>query len=185
VIEAPRVVRWADWEGPAAGLEHCEVRPEADGLSVLAVVAGTLDGQRFGLSYELSIDRAWRVRRARLRAASGQSLALDAEGEGWRVDGSPAPQLAGCLDIDIRATPFTNTLPIRRAAPAVGQAVDIAVAFVAVPDLAVAAGRQRYTRLADRLFRFDGLEADFTADLPVDADGLVLDYPGLFRRLPS
>jgi uncharacterized protein len=26
------------------------------------------------------------------------------------------------------------------------------------------------------------LDGGFTADLQVDADGLVLDYPGLFRR---
>lgn len=184
MIAATRIVRWADWAGPAAGLEHCELRPAADGLAVSAVVAGTIEGRRFGLSYELSIDRAWRVRKAVLREASGAALTLDADGEGWRVDGAPAPQLAGCLDIDIRATPFTNTLPIRRAAPAVGEAVGVAVAFIAVPGLAVEAGRQRYTRLADRLWRFEGLEADFVADLPVDGDGVVLDYPGLFRRLP-
>ena len=46
------------------------------------------------------------------------------------------------------------------------------------------ASAMRYTRLADRLWRFEGLEADFVADLPVDGDGVVLDYPGLFRRLP-
>jgi hypothetical protein len=27
------------------------------------------------------------------------------------------------------------------------------------------------------------LDGGFTADLPVDADGLVLDYPGLFKRV--
>jgi uncharacterized protein len=27
------------------------------------------------------------------------------------------------------------------------------------------------------------LDGGFTADLPVDLDGLILDYPGLFRRV--
>jgi hypothetical protein len=46
---------------------------------------------------------------------------------------------------------------------------------------------QRYTCLekSDRggLYRFLSLDGEFTADLPVDAGGLVLDYPGLFRRV--
>ena len=32
------------------------------------------------------------------------------------------------------------------------------------------------------LYRFESLDGGFTADLPVDPDGLVLDYPGLFKR---
>lgn len=35
-------------------------------------------------------------------------------------------------------------------------------------------------------YRFESLEhgvPSFTADLPVDREGLVLDYPGLFRRV--
>jgi hypothetical protein len=32
----------------------------------------------------------------------------------------------------------------------------------------------------DGLYRFLSLDGSFTADLPVDADGLVVDYPELF-----
>ena len=38
------------------------------------------------------------------------------------------------------------------------------------------------TRLADRLWRFESLDIDFTADIAVDEDGFVMEYPGLFRR---
>jgi len=40
---------------------------------------------------------------------------------------------------------------------------------------------QRYTCLERGLYRFEA--GRFEAELPVDADGLVLDYPGLFRRI--
>ena len=47
--------------------------------------------------------------------------------------------------------------------------------------------RQRYTCLEARpdggLYRYEGFSTGFVADLPVDADGLVLDYPGVFRRV--
>jgi len=183
LIGRPRTIRWADEAGAKVGLEHCELRPEAGGLLVSSVVAGTIDGVRFGLAYTLSIDAAWRVRTAELRAASGRVRRLDREGERWRIDGAPAPGLDGCIDIDIRATPFTNTLPIRRLALSVGQSAEIAVAYVDVPDLTVTASRQLYTRVGQAAYRFESLEDGFRADLPVDPDGLVTDYPGLFRRL--
>lgn len=78
-------------------------------------------------------------------------------------------------------------LPIRRLGLEPGESADLEVAYVAVPGLAVEPDGQRYTRLEsgghDEIYRYESLESDFVADLPVDADGLVLDYPGLFRRV--
>ena len=42
---------------------------------------------------------------------------------------------------------------------------------------------QRYTRLDDRRYRFELTHGSFTRDITVDADGFVLDYPGLFSRV--
>ncbi len=43
---------------------------------------------------------------------------------------------------------------------------------------------QHYTCLKDgKLYRYEAEDRSFTADLPVDADGLVIDYPTLFQRL--
>jgi uncharacterized protein len=57
------------------------------------------------------------------------------------------------------------------------------VAWVAAPELTVRPARQAYTRLAKRRYRFESLDSDFSAELVVDADDLVLDYEGLFRRV--
>ncbi|HEX5502042.1 MAG TPA: putative glycolipid-binding domain-containing protein, partial [Thermomicrobiales bacterium] len=103
------------------------------------------------------------------------------------ADGATPPDLAGCLDVDIRVTPFTNTLPIRRLGLRPGESAELAVAYLALPALAVTRERQRYTCLAagpdGGLYRYESLPGGFRADLSVDADGLVLDYPGLFRRV--
>jgi len=42
---------------------------------------------------------------------------------------------------------------------------------------------QRYTMLTPRLFRYEACDRSFEAELPVDEDGIVTDYPTLFRRL--
>jgi hypothetical protein len=92
------------------------------------------------------------------------------------------PELDGCIDPDISMTPFTNTVAIRRLGLTVGEAAEISVAYILVPELSLRAAPQLYTRLAERLWRFDGLDIDFTADLTVDEEGFVMEYPGLFRR---
>ncbi|HEV8585737.1 MAG TPA: putative glycolipid-binding domain-containing protein [Methylomirabilota bacterium] len=81
-------------------------------------------------------------------------------------------------------TPFTNTLPIRHLGLEPGRAAEIVVAYVRVPELTVEPEGQRYTCLErDRRYRFESRDGEFTRDLDVDARGLVVLYPGLFRRV--
>ncbi len=37
--------------------------------------------------------------------------------------------------------------------------------------------------IRDGIWRKPGLASGFSAELPVDSDGLVIDYPGLFKRI--
>ena len=57
------------------------------------------------------------------------------------------------------------------------------VAYIEVPELVVSPATQRYTALAERRFRYEGLQNGFVAELPLDDDSLVLDYPGVFMRV--
>lgn len=96
--------------------------------------------------------------------------------------------LDGCVDVDVYPSPFTNTLPICRLPdPVVNRPVAIDVAWVVLPELAVQVARQEYTLLTREAdgarWRFRALDSDFTAELDVDRDGLVRDYPGIARRV--
>jgi hypothetical protein len=99
----------------------------------------------------------------------------------------PLAQLHDCVDIDISATPFTNTLPIRRLGLKPGESAEIRVAYISIPSLQLSPALQRYTCLANypdhHIYRFESPADDFTADIRVDLDGLVVEYPGLFRRV--
>ncbi len=180
-----RVVRWAPAEG--IGAEHLSLRSTAEGVVAEGVVVGARHGTPYGLRYHVACDVRWRVREAMLSlAGEDRRLHLRSDGEGnWQdSEGRPVEALQGCVDIDISATPFTNTLPIRRLGLALGEAREILVAYVAVPALAPEPVRQRYTCLeAGRLYRYEGLFRGYVGELPVDADGLALDYPGTFRRV--
>lgn len=186
LADITRAVRWTDAEG--RGLEHC-LLTLGDGLSLEGMVAGTRGGD-YGAHYTVRADAQGRTREIRVRYAGGPALHVTAdENARWwdEITRQPLPDLDGCADADIGATPATNTLPIRRLDLAVGEAAEITVAYIPLPSQVDGAflprpARQRYTRLADRLWRYEGLFRNFTADLPVDDLGLVLDYPPLFRR---
>lgn len=184
-----RTIRWQPDAGrgdESVGLEHLRLRPgAADGL----VLACDEEQGPFRLQYDLTWDAAWQLREAVLTVAGhagNRALALqvDAQGTWHRGDGTRIAALEGCLDIDIWPTPFTNTFPIRRARIAVGQRREFRVAWVCAPQLTVTALRQAYTRLSSHRYRLDSLDGSgFRAELDVDDDGIVIDYPGLFRRI--
>jgi hypothetical protein len=176
---AMKAVRWQPADGD--GLEHLEVDMRSDGITAESVLAG----EGFGAAYRIECDPAWNVTRVVVTRMGGATLELisDAEGRWTDGNGSPRDDLAGCIDIDISATPFTNTLPIRRLKLAVGERRVIRVVYIALPELTAARVEQAYTCIEqDRRYRYEGITSRYTAELPVGADGFVIDYPGLFRR---
>jgi hypothetical protein len=182
---------WKPWMGE--GLEHLSLTQDDRGIVADGVIIGVENSAPFRIRYTVRCDTRWRVQDLRVSslAGDGEEFEVFTDGKGhWiTATGDTVPSLEGCLDVDISATPFTNTLPIRRLGVKAGESADLKVVYLAVPEMRVEPARQRYTR-SERvdlggLYRFESLDgelAGFTADLPVDADGLVLDYPGLFRR---
>jgi len=91
------------------------------------------------------------------------------------------------LDCDLALSPLTNSMPvIRHGLLEGGGPVDFLMAWVSVPDLSVHASRQRYTFLRKSgdisVVRYESESRHFVAELTFDADGLVIDYPGIGRR---
>ncbi|MDQ8023622.1 MAG: putative glycolipid-binding domain-containing protein [Moraxellaceae bacterium] len=171
---------------PGAGLEHLLLQ---DGAADSTLLAFDEADQPFRLHYRLMWDEAWRLREADLAVtvASGtRRLALHTDGEGcwWNGDG-PLPALDGCLDIDIWPTPFTNSFPIRRVPLAIGERREFRMAWVSAPALKVEPLAQAYTRLTEHRYLFESLDGSgFRVELQMDDEGIVVDYPGLFRRAP-
>ena len=182
-----RVYRWQSDEG--IGLEHLSLQQRDDVIVAESVIIGvdpeSGDGGLFGCTYRICCDARWRVRAVEVHTAGGDSCVLTTDGGGsWRDgDGLAIPELAGCLDVDISATPFTNTLPIRRLGDQLRQRTGLSVVYIPVPTLALAPAEQAYTRLAERRYLVEGPIGSFQAEIEVDPDGLVVTYPALFRRL--
>lgn len=172
------------------GTEHVIVsvgpaRITADSQMILA------DGDLASVDYRIECDPSWRFIRldvtvTKAAGRSRMSLSVDDAGH-WHRDDTALPGLDGCVDIDIDRSPLTNTLPIRRLTWLPRAAQDLDVAYVSIPDLSVRPVRQSYTLLpggdkgGEAMYRYES--GDFRADLHVDADGFVTDYPGLWDRI--
>ena len=76
---------------------------------------------------------------------------LKADGKGhWLVNGGNAPQLDGCLDVDLDSSAMTNALPVRGLGLAVAPRAAAPAACVRAADLAVDRLEQAYQRTPDQ-----------------------------------
>lgn len=184
-----RTVIWkpVDYEG----IEHFTLREQDDRVQAEGVVVGIENQAAFRLDYRLVCDTAYRVQELNVSLAGHGSIQYTSDGQGtwFNPAGQPVSELQGCLDVDISATPFTNTLPVKRVPWEAGKSETLNMIYVTIPDFTVRVDVQRYTCVEMKpkggLFRFQSLNTGFEALIPVDEDGLVLDYPGLFSRVWS
>ncbi len=181
-----RTVRWKPWSGE--GLGHLHIEEFGNEIVAAGLAIGDSDGVEFATSYVIVLDQKWRVKSLTLADAGsrGEMTKFLHSAERWTSDtGLDLSSFAACVDVDLSCTPFTNTLPIRRLNLAIGDRAEIEVMHFSIPDSRPVVARQRYARLAERRFSYEDATFDFSAELEVDADGLILDYPELFRRVPD
>lgn len=188
-IEKPAV--WSRTDVPEGlGLGTLLSRP--DGYCLEAGETVVEGEESFFTRFTILTDLAWATREVRVEVVTGQgpaSMALTTMGGHWTDgDGRRRPELEGCQDVDVAATPITNTLPIRRLGLRPGEHRDITVAWIDVPSLQVRRVRQGYTRHPaegglDHYTYRDPLNGEYR--LSVDGDGFVVDYERFARRLWS
>lgn len=173
--------RWSAWDGQ--GLEEVRIAHSEAGWTAKGEIAAE-PGERPWCRYTITADAAFRTRSVTIDLADGRRFALASDGAGdWTRDGQPAPDLAGAIDIDLSGTPVTNTLPIRRLALRIGDRARLTCVYVDLPTMAIRLEGQRYARLAASKYHFESAAHGFARDIEVDDDGLVVTYPGLFRRV--
>lgn len=165
------------------GFEVVFPRRTAAGHRFEGESTGVEDGRAWTVHYEIDVDGDWISRAARITARTAEgtrSIELVAE-DGWRIDGTPAPELDGCLDVDLEASALTNAFPVRRLGLAPGDRADAPAAWVRL-DLTVERLEQRYACTAPGHFDYEAPGLGFTAQLVYDAAGLILAYPGIASR---
>jgi hypothetical protein len=186
-----------EWLTEAASVELADDGLRASGMQLGAEPAPFL------VDYRLEAPERFVTAELELTAtAEGWSrhLLLTHDGSGgWRAEVSDAgdvpggawdgdlPDLSEALDIDIENSPLTNTMPILREGFREGGDGNFVMAFVQLPALRVVASPQRYEHVSasddGSVVRYISRDGDFTADLELDREGLLLHYPRLATRV--
>jgi len=190
MVDVPPTAAWRHLDA-RVGFEVLFLRRETDGYHLEGHSTAVENGEAWSIRYALTLDPRWTTRSAHIvgRSAEGANeVRLDGDGAGgWRVDGRPAPQLVGCLDVDLEASAFTNALPVHRLGMGVGQRADAPAAYVRALDLRVERLEQSYARLQDdgghTRYDYAAPAFDYQDELIYDEFGLVLSYPGIAVRV--
>lgn len=178
------VARWRPVEGE--GLEHLVLRARPQGYSARSRVIGETGGRPFAFSYKIDLDASWRVIAFAIDSVDGRKRYYRSPSEGRWLDGGgqALAKFDGCIDIDLSFTCFTNSLPVRRLSFAQGEAREFAMLWMPSDTLDPFVDGQRYTCLEPaKRFHYQATDGSFEATIEFDEFGLVIDYPGLFRRV--
>lgn len=97
----------------------------------------------------------------------------------------PGEDLDAALDCDLGLRPVTNTMPIRRLDLLTRNVPEtkLIMAWIEMPSLRVIASDQYYSSIDERMVRYQSGTRGVDAQLTVDEDGVVLNYPDMAKRL--
>jgi hypothetical protein len=121
----------------------------------------------------MTLDVGWTA----LQWRGMEHVIVSADERGSRADGDWSWRIRGWPGTDWPASGSRT-----------GMSHDLDVAYVSLPELSVRPTRQRYTLLSrdernHTLFRY--VSRSLVADLDVDGEGFVVDYPGIWRRITA
>ncbi|OLF07641.1 hypothetical protein BLA60_26630 [Actinophytocola xinjiangensis] len=183
------------WQGVAAPyLESVRLLVSDGRLRATGRIVAATSQDPFHASFELTVARGGEVGKGLLRTTTAdeeRQVSVGRTQDGvWLVDhghGTERNEFDGAKDVDVTGAVTFTSLPIRRLGlhREAGE-YELPVLQVSMPDLSVRLVRQTYRTVSvsssGAVINYS--VPGFSADLTVDPDGLVIDYPGIASRVP-
>jgi uncharacterized protein len=167
-------------------LENCILTITDKGSEINSSIIGAYANELYRIEYRIRTNQYWETTFFEIKSQLYNTVEIiDFRKEGkdsWYVNGQPDGKFNGCIDIDISLTPFTNTLPINRLNLSEKEGEQIKVLYVDVLGRKMMPVQQQYTKLSQTDYKYENVPNDFESVIVVDDLGLVVKYPGLFKR---
>ncbi len=182
-MQTVATILWRRLDRPghdACRLERNDTAWQIDGAAAFRME----DGRVAQLHYRVRCDRHWHTQWGTVRGWVGEraiDMAIARGPRGWTLNDAPVTDLAHCADLDLGFTPATNLLPLRRLKLQDGEAAEAPAAWVDVAEGGLQLLEQRYERISATRCAYAAPRFQFSAELALSPEGLVLDYPGLWR----
>lgn len=167
-------------------LENCILNITNNGSEINSSIIGKYANELYKIEYRIITNQHWETIVFQIKSQLYNTIEVNdfrKEGkESWYVNGQPDEKFNGCIDIDISLTPFTNTLPINRLNLSEKEGEQIKVLYVDILGQKIMPVQQKYTKLSQTDYKYENVPNDFESVITVDNIGLVMKYPGLFKR---
>ena len=175
------------WKGLSYdSMENCLVDTNQSGTEITSTIVGCSQGMIYKVDYRIKVNELWETLLLEISSQHNDRnhmIRLQGDGKGhWTNNEHEAPELEGCLDVDIPLTPFTNSLPVRRLQLTPGDSKEVLVVYCDLLAEQIRPVRQKYTCISPTQYQYENVPNDFEATIVVDGSGLVVDYPSLFER---
>ncbi len=182
----PEAIASILWRGFAfPGHEACRLLAQDSGWHLEGAAVFTYQHKVCRLDYHVICDAAWRTVSARIAGwLGGKTVRIQVEADSrrrWRLNEVEQPGVAGCIDVDLNFSPSTNLIPIRRFNLAISKGAQVTAAWLRFPEFTLEPLQQQYTRLDESTYHYESAGGQFVADLKVNRQGFVIDYPGLWQ----
>ena len=150
--------------------------------------------EAFNASFAASVERAEEAGRLMFRTTTAEEetqMSLSRSEDGvWLIDHGDGTQqrspFDGAIDVDVSGAVTFNALPIRRLGlhREAGE-FELPVLMVSLPSLTISVVRQTYRTISidEHGSVISYTDPDHGADLIVDRDGMIIDFPGRAHRI--
>ena len=165
-------------------IEHCVLTKTVVGNEITSTIIGSSENQIYKVGYHINTNENWEMTFVTLRTLvdnSDESFTLEKKDGKWLLNGKLNFDLQNIFDIDISLTPFTNTLPINRLQLKDNERKVIEVLYFDILEKQIRPVKQIYTRLAADRYIYENYDKSFKAEIKIDEQGLVVEYPELFE----
>jgi hypothetical protein len=181
------MTKYLTWKGLIYhSSEACKLTINETMIEAASVITGRFEDKVYSVNYRIKINQHWETIFFEIKSDINgrlKRISYSSNGKGnWNQNGKPISRFTGCIDIDISVTPFTNSLPVNRLNLPEHAQAEISVLYVDVLGQVEKKVSQKYTRLSQSAYKYENIPNDFEAIISVDQQGLVIDYPGLFKK---
>jgi len=165
------------------GHDAAALTSDVAGRSLCGVAVFLHEAGPARVDYSVDLDPSWRTLRGRVNGFVGDRTfdhIISRGPEGWRLNGTLIAGLDQLDDLDFGFTPATNMQQLQRAKPAIGQTIDLAVAWFDVDAVTLTKLPQRYQRRSETTYSYEAPTIPYEGLLELTSNGFVANYPGLW-----
>lgn len=183
----PQTIIWKGIGKNYQTTEELSLDPGSDPnyIKVKSSITGIRNGQAILIDYSIILTKNWKVKSvsivSQMEEREELNLKSDLNGNWFNGQNEKLDHLKGCIDIDISASPFTNSLPINRLGNDLLERKYLKMLFIDMDSWQLRKVEQAYSKLEDGKYMYEGISSKFRSEIYVDSKGLVTEYPDMFQ----